>query len=86
MKTQTPITPPVSDCYCGKKAIAIDWEFRDRWQVICDSNHTLTKECGSRHRAVCRWNNRVSERKRKLKLDSKNELCKSLFKKMLTTH
>ena len=55
---QRPITPPIALCAkCGAKAECLDWDFNDRWQVICDNNHTSTKECGSRHRAICRWNN-----------------------------
>ena len=27
------------------------------WRVMCDNNHVSTKECATRHRAVCRWNN-----------------------------
>lgn len=52
-------TPPISDCWCGAKAKLIDWDFRDQWRVMCDKNHTLTKECGTTHRATCLWNNRV---------------------------
>lgn len=58
---QTPVTPQISDCFCGSKAKAIDWDFKDMWQVMCDKNHTLTKECGTRHRATCLWNNRIAE-------------------------
>lgn len=24
---------------------------------MCDKNHTSTRECGTIHRAICRWNN-----------------------------
>ena len=51
-------TPPIAPCArCGADAKCIDWDFRDRWRVMCDNNHTSTKECGTRHRAICRWNN-----------------------------
>jgi hypothetical protein len=56
------ITPPIMDCICMSKARLIDWEFRDRWRVMCDKNHTFTGEFNTRHRAVCRWNNEVSRR------------------------
>lgn len=65
MPKQKIITPEVSDCYCGAKARTIDWYYNDQWKVYCDKNHTLSKECGSRHRAVCLWNNRVKEIKEK---------------------
>jgi hypothetical protein len=25
--------------------------------LMCNNNHTSTRECGSRHRAICKWNN-----------------------------
>jgi hypothetical protein len=55
-------TPEILNCYCGAKAHPIDWEYKDMWKVYCDNNHTLTKECGSIHRAICLWNNRIKER------------------------
>jgi len=59
MSSQKAVTPKVSDCYkCGKKARAIDWDFNDRWQVMCDGNHTATGKCNSPHRAICKWNNK----------------------------
>lgn len=55
-------TPAILNCTkCGAKAVCIDWDFQDRWRVMCDNNHTETKECGSRHRAICRWNNKQVE-------------------------
>lgn len=53
----------ISDCWCGAKARIIDWDFRGMYRVMCDNNHTLTKECGTVNRAVHRWNNRVNEAK-----------------------
>jgi hypothetical protein len=51
-------TPPIVPCArCGAEAKCIDWNFRDMWKVMCDNNHTSTKECSTRHRAICRWNN-----------------------------
>ena len=51
-------TPPIVPCArCGAEAKCIDWDFRDMWKVMCDNNHTSTKECSTRHRAICRWNN-----------------------------
>lgn len=50
-------TPDIATCaICGAKATALDWDYRDMWRVMCDNNHTATKECGTKHRAVCRWN------------------------------
>ncbi len=56
-------TPPVSDCWCGKPAQAYDWNFNSRWKVICEDGHSFNGECNSRHRAVCRWNNRIAAKK-----------------------
>ena len=56
---QTPITPAILNCWCGAKAIVIDWNDSFFWQVMCDNNHTMTKECGTSHRAICRWNNHI---------------------------
>ena len=60
-KNQKPITPKIKNCTCGASARPIDWDFRDRWRVICDNNHTLTEECGTVHRAICLWNNRIEK-------------------------
>ena len=50
--------PQIAACAkCGAEAKCIDWDFDNRWQVICDNNHTCTKKCGTTHRAICRWNN-----------------------------
>lgn len=52
------ITPPVANCeVCGVKAMCLDWNYNFRYRVMCDNNHVATKECGSAHRAICRWNN-----------------------------
>ena len=59
MEKQKPVTPEVVDCYCGAKAKLIDWDFNDMWQVMCDNNHTLSKQCGSKHKATILWNKRV---------------------------
>jgi hypothetical protein len=51
-------TPPIASCArCGAKAMCIDWNFDGKHRVWCDNNHVSTKECGSRHRAICLWNN-----------------------------
>lgn len=51
-------TPPIAPCArCGAEAMCIDWNYRGFYRVICNNNHTSTKECGSFHRAVCLWNN-----------------------------
>lgn len=61
---QKVITPPIEDCFCGAKAKPIeDWDFRNQYRIICDNNHTLTKDCKSIHRAICLWNNRVKVKK-----------------------
>ena len=50
------ITPPILNCArYGATAKALSWNFN--YKVYCDNNHTSTQECGSRHRAICRWNN-----------------------------
>lgn len=64
MGKQKPITPPIEDCWCGEGARVLDSDVHQMMcQVECWANHTLTKDCGSFHRAVCLWNNRVKERK-----------------------
>lgn len=59
---QIPKTPAILNCWCGAPARVIDWNDAFMYQVMCDVNHTLTKECASAHRAICRWNNRVTHR------------------------
>lgn len=51
---QIPITPPTRNCWCGAKAHVIDWDYKMMYRVMCDNNHTLTKECGTKHRAIYR--------------------------------
>lgn len=58
---QTVQLPIIKDCWCGAKAICLDWDYRMAYKVICDNNHTLTKECGTKNRAIHRWNNKVIE-------------------------
>ena len=58
---QKVITPYTSKCHCGLPAHAIDWDFNDKWAVMCDNNHTMTKPCGTKHRAICLWNNRIKK-------------------------
>lgn len=51
-------TPDIKVCaICGAKAIIIDWDYDCNYRVYCDNNHTATKNCGSVHRAICKWNN-----------------------------
>lgn len=60
---QKVITPKVKNCQCGSEARAI-WMDHDQWQVHCVYNdHRLTPEMGSKHRAVCRWNNTIDKLK-----------------------
>ena len=57
--SQTVKTPAIKACsICGASAKVVDWDFRMQYRVICDNNHTATKECGTPHRAICRWNNK----------------------------
>lgn len=54
-------TPNIRKCYCGAEAEVLTWTFSYdyEYQVKCQNGHVLTKYCGTRHRAICRWNNRV---------------------------
>ena len=53
-------TPNVLPCWCGARAEAFQsMEHQFLYQVMCDNNHTLSKECGTVNRAVCLWNNRL---------------------------
>ena len=58
---QNVITPALLSCAkCGAQPkLEEDWDFRDMWQVVCltPGCGRRTKECGTRHRATCRWNN-----------------------------
>lgn len=57
--SQKIITPSISNCaICGAVAKVLSWDFDFNYKVICDNNHTSPQECGSRHRAICRWNNK----------------------------
>ncbi len=58
---QKVITPEISTCFCGAKSKVQTWDTYGEYiyQVVCENRHTLTKYCGTRHRAICRWNNRV---------------------------
>ena len=62
-RKQRVVVPEILDCWCGEKACPIDWNFRGMWQVMCKNNHTLTKECSTKNRAIHRWNARVLEKK-----------------------
>ena len=56
------ITPEIKKCYCGANAKIQTWEDYDIiYQVVCENRHTLSKYCRTRHRAICLWNNRVSQ-------------------------
>lgn len=63
MVAQPIFTPEIEKCWCGAPARPIDWDFKMRYQVMCDNNHTLSKECNTKHRAICKWNNRVKIKK-----------------------
>ena len=62
---QIPKPPSIINCYCGDKAEVFECDdlsigYYNTWQVMCDRNHTMSKYCGSMHRAICLWNNRVA--------------------------
>lgn len=52
------VTPKTRNCTkCGADAHTIDWDYNDRWQVMCDNNHTATGKFNTKHRSICKWNN-----------------------------
>lgn len=55
------IIPEITRCYCGSDAKIITWDIYGEYvyKVMCENNHTLSKYCGTRNRAIHRWNNRV---------------------------
>jgi hypothetical protein len=55
-------TPAIACCArCNTPGrLEEDWGFRDTWKIICFNCNRSTKYCGTRHRAVCRWNNAQS--------------------------
>lgn len=59
--TQKVHTPAIIKCHCGADAKCIDWDFNQRYQVLCDNNHSAlgTGRCNTAHRAICRWNNAI---------------------------
>lgn len=58
------ITPDIKNCFCGAKAKIQTWDDYDFiYQVICENKHTLSKYCRTRHRAICKWNNRIDKNK-----------------------
>jgi len=67
------ITPPIKNCFCGKSAKIQTWEFGSYYdlcyQVVCEDGHAMSKYCGTPHRAICKWNNRVEQ---KIKEDEKD--------------
>ena len=63
-------TPPISNCICGRTASVIDWDFNERWRVMCDGTcrwqfHYLGRN-STRHRAICKWNNLMARTRREL--------------------
>ena len=72
MKTQKPKTPKIIPCECGKhtRVVSDDGDYSQgggygfMYRVECQGNHIRTKYCGSRHRAICLWNNSLSNPKR----------------------
>lgn len=68
---QKPTTPQIKNCICGSVArvYSDDGDYSQRggygfmFMVMCESCRKSTKYCGSRHRAICKWNNKQSKRK-----------------------
>lgn len=58
---QRVFTPKIMNCWCGQSARCDDWNEDWTYYVMCNANHTITKPCGSAHRAICLWNNRQQE-------------------------
>ena len=66
--TQKPKTPKITQCECGKhtRIVSDDGDYSQgggygfMYRVECQGNHIRTKYCGSRHRAIWRWNNSLS--------------------------
>ena len=59
MAIQKIITPNIQNCSVGGAvAKCIDWDYNFQYQVMCENNHTSTGKCASRHRAICKWNNK----------------------------
>lgn len=59
---QKVITPEIKNCpNCNDIAvIKTILEYDTMYRVVCRScGKCLTKECGSKHRAICKWNNKV---------------------------
>lgn len=75
MSKQKLITPSINKCWCGEEADCIDWDDKFMYRVICKKNHSLTKECGTRHRAIVLWNNRVKDKIEHLKVDLTKGIC-----------
>ena len=59
--TQQIKIPDIENCFCGANAKIQTWDIYGEYiyQVVCENKHTLSKYCGSRNRAIHRWNNRV---------------------------
>ena len=59
---QKVITPQIKKCFCGSETKFETDEYGQELvlRVCCiENNHHFTKYCGTRHKAVCKWNNRV---------------------------
>ena len=61
MSNQKITTPKIKKCSCGSDAKIQTWDCYGEYefQVVCENKHTLTKYCKTKHRAICRWNNRL---------------------------
>lgn len=58
---QKAVTPEIMKCHCGADARIMTWEVGQQlvYRVECTKNHSLSNFCGTWHRAICKWNNRV---------------------------
>ncbi len=75
------IIPQISKCYCGTNAKIQTWDNYGEYiyQVVCENRHTLTKYCGTKNRAIHRWNNRILKFLNLNKTNMKEELKKRNF-------
>ena len=59
-------TPKLQNYKCGKHPIVeddmFDGGFGESYHVICLTCYTKTNWCKSKHRAICRWNNKFIDK------------------------
>ena len=53
-------TPDITPCFCGGKLkILVEMNVdMDLYFVYCENGHSSPR-CGTKHRAICKWNNRM---------------------------